>query len=84
VNQENPTAFEPNNQILAASLECLDRLPHELGCDLLRLVGPREARVCDLDVLERLSDEDGLEAGPNRLDLWELRHGLSVPVRRRV
>jgi hypothetical protein len=68
VNQENPTTLEPNNQILAAPLEGCDGLPCQLGCGLHGVVGTREARIRDLDVLERAADEMGLEADSNRLD----------------
>ena len=78
VNQENPTRFEPNNQILSAALERLDRLPYELGGDLTRVVGTGQARVCDLDLLEGAADEVGLETDSDRLDLGQLGHVLSV------
>ncbi len=78
VNQENPTRFEPNNQILSATLERLDLLPCELGCDLPRIVGAGQSRVFDLDLLEGAADEVGLEADPDRLDLRQLGHARSV------
>ena len=81
VNQENPSSFETNNQILPAPLECLDRLPFELGRDLPWLVWARQTRVCDLDSLEGASDEHRLEPGSDRLDLWQLRHARSVTMR---
>ena len=68
VNQENPTALEPNNQILAAPLERRDRLSGQLGGGLDRVVGPGQAYVVDLDAHERPADEMRLEADPDRLD----------------
>ena len=78
VNQENPPRFEPNNQILATALDRGHGLPLELGCDLPGVVGARQARVRDLDLHERAPDQVRLEAGPDRLDLWQLGHGWSV------
>jgi hypothetical protein len=69
VNQENTTALEPNNQILAASLERRDTLAGELGRHLGRIFGSRQARVFDVDVLEPAADEHRLEAAADRLDL---------------
>jgi hypothetical protein len=78
VNQENPTRFEPNNQILPASLQGGDRLALELGGDLPRIVGARESRVRDLDAVEGPADQMRLESRPDRLDLWQLGHAASV------
>jgi len=75
VNQENATAFEPDNQILAAAIERGDPLPLELGGQSDRIVGPGEAWVDDLDMLETAPDEPGLEPCPDGLDLGKLRHG---------
>ena len=69
VNQENATSFEPDNYILATALERGDPLSHELGGNLGRIVGPRQAGVCDLDVDEPSPDQLRLELGPDRLDL---------------
>jgi hypothetical protein len=74
VNQENPTAFEPNNQILAAATDCCDPLPLELGGHFGGVLRPGEARVEDLDVLESATDELRLETCPDGLDLGKLRH----------
>jgi hypothetical protein len=84
VNQENPASFEPNNQILPATLERLDRLPCELGGDLPRIVRTGESRVFDLDGLDGAADEVGLEPDPDRLDLWQLGHARSVAAAERV
>ena len=78
VNQENATAFEPNNQILAAAIHGSDPLPLELGGHSGGVFGPGEAWVGDLDVLEAATDELGLEPRPDGLDLGKLRHGARV------
>src|SRR5215217_509799 len=69
VDQENATALEPNNQILAAPLERFDALADELGRDVGRVLWPRQPLVFDLDVLE---------AAANRLDLGQLGHRRSL------
>jgi hypothetical protein len=69
VNQQNPTCFEPNNQIFAAPLDGVHGLSYELGRDLPGIVRTRQARVCDFDTLESSPDEVRLEPGPDRLDL---------------
>src|SRR4029079_16266472 len=78
VNQENPAALEPNNQILAAPLDSRDVLPFQLGRHLGRLVGPHEAMVLDGYALEAPPDERGLELPADGLDLRQLRHAISV------
>jgi hypothetical protein len=69
VNQENTTAFEPDNQILSAAFEGSDLLSHELGGDFGGVERPCEAGVGDLDVGEAAADELRLEPGTNSLDL---------------
>ncbi len=78
MNQENPTRLEPNNQILPAAIERLDALPDELGGDLPGIEGAGQARIVDLDLVERAADQVRLEADPDRLDLGQLGHGRSV------
>ena len=78
VNQEHTIGFEPDNQILAASLDGRDGLSLQLRRDLAWLDGPRHARIEDLDTVEPPADEDGLEASANRLDLGQLGHGASL------
>src|SRR5262249_38453297 len=82
VDQENPTALESNDQILAATLDRLDALAGQLGRHLGRIERTRQARIVDLDVLESAPDEHGLEPAPNRLDLGQLRHTASVAMSR--
>jgi hypothetical protein len=52
VDQESPTRLEPNNQILAATIEHGDALSLEAPRHVYGIVGPRQPRVRDLDVLE--------------------------------
>jgi hypothetical protein len=78
VNQENPTALEPNNQILAATVQRSDALAGELGRHLGRILGARQAWVGDVDVLEAAPDEHRLETAPDRLDLGQLGHRPSL------
>ena len=75
MNQENPTAFEPNNQILAAAIERCDRLSLELCGHSGGVLGPGEARVEDLDAFEAAAYELGRESRPDGLDLGQLGHG---------
>src|ERR671934_1329076 len=74
VNQENATAFEPNNQILAAAIERCDPLSLELGGHSGGVLGPGEARVEDLHTLEPAADEPGLKPRADSLDLRKLGH----------
>jgi hypothetical protein len=69
VNQERTTGFESNNQILAATVDCLDTLTGQLGGDPERVVRAREARVEDLDVVEAATLEHRLEPATDGLDL---------------
>ena len=69
VNQENATAFEPNNQILPASVQRRDVLALELGRDGRGVERTRQAGVEDLDSLECPADEQRLELRSDRLDL---------------
>lgn len=78
VDQEHTTGFEPNNQILAASLDGRDGLTLEFCCDLTGLDGPGHAWVEDLDTVESPTDEEGLESNANRLDLGQLGHRASL------
>jgi len=80
VNEENPTALEPNNQILAATLQCSDALTGELGRHLGRILGARQAGVGDVDMLEAAPNEHRLETASDRLDFGQLRHPASVAI----
>src|SRR5437868_11507329 len=83
VDQENPTALEPNNQILAAPLDSRDTLSLELGRHLGRLIRTDEARIVDAHTLEAPTYQCGLELPTDALDLRQLRHAASLVVWRR-
>jgi hypothetical protein len=74
VNQENETAFEPDNYILATSIDGCDSLAFELSGDLPGVEGTRQAFVEDLDRHECPAGEDRRQLGPDRLDLGQLGH----------
>jgi hypothetical protein len=74
VNQEHTTAFEPNNQIFAATLEAGDALTLESLGDRAWVVRPRQAPVADHGVLNPPSDDERFELPANRLDLGKLGH----------
>src|SRR6478609_5983855 len=78
VDQENTSALEPNNQILAAPLDCRDVLSLQLGRHLGGLVRAHETPVIDAHPLEAAADERGLELPADALDLRQLRHTASV------
>jgi hypothetical protein len=80
VDQENPTALEPNNQILAAAFDRPDALTFELGRHLGRLVRAHESRIVDTHALETPPDECRLELRADGLDLRQLGHAASVVV----
>jgi hypothetical protein len=74
VNQENQTAFEPNNQILAAAANSGNTLARQFCGHLCRIDRTREPGVEDLDLLEAPTDKLRLETGPHRLDFGQLGH----------
>ena len=81
VNQENQTAFEPKNQILAATVDRSDPLARELRSHLCGIDRTRQPRVEDSNVLEATADEPRAQARTYGLDLGQLGHGrASVPV----
>ena len=69
MDQENPTAFEPNNEIFAAPLDRTDAFPSKLGRHRVRVVRTDEARVVDSDAIEAAADERGRELSTNALHL---------------
>jgi hypothetical protein len=75
VNQENQTALEPHNQILATAANCGHALAREFRSHLCGIERTRQPRIEDLDMLEPTPDELGLEACPHRLYLGQLGHG---------
>ncbi len=78
VNQEYATAFEPKNQILAATLDRLDPLTLEVRRDRARLERPGQPFVEDVDPLERAAGEGWGEPAANSLDLGQLGHACSL------
>ena len=69
VNQENSTAFEPNNQILAATVQTRDPFPDKLMGHLGGVHRTRQAGIENLDAVEPAPDEPRLKLRPNGLDL---------------
>ena len=59
VDQERAPRLEPNNQVLAAPVDRDDPLALELARDLDRVERARQARVDDLDPLERRPSSTG-------------------------
>src|SRR5438067_2848484 len=78
VDQEDATALEPDNQILAAPLDRGDSLARELGRHLGRVFRTRQPRVVDLDAREAAADEHRLEPPADRLDLGQLGHPANL------
>src|SRR3954452_15357772 len=78
VNQENQTALEPNNQILATARNSGHALPLELGSHLCGLERSRQAGIGDLDRVESAADKLRFERRPDGLDLGQLGHRSSL------
>ena len=78
VNQQDATTLEPDNQILAATLEAFDRLTLELGSDLERVERAHQPPVQDLHALEPATGHGRLEEYANRLDLGKLGHARTL------
>jgi len=74
VNQQSPPRLEPNNQILATTIDRRHLLALEFPCDLERVEGTGQSRIRDLDALEPPPLEDGRDTGSDGLDLGQLRH----------
>jgi len=69
VNQQSAPRLEPNDQILAATVERGNLLALELGGDSDGLEWTHKARIVDLDAVEPPPDEVRLELLSSRLDL---------------
>src|SRR4051812_9844295 len=78
VDQQSPSRFEPNNQILAAPVHELDPLALELPCDPQGIERPRQPRIDDLDALEAAPGEHGREPAAHGLHLGQLGHASTV------
>ena len=74
VYKQNETAFEPDNYILATSIDSRDPLALELGGDLPGVEGTSQAFVEYLDRGELPAGEDRRQLGLDRLDLGQLGH----------
>jgi hypothetical protein len=69
VNQERASRFEPNNQILAATIDQRDALAVELVCHREWVERSREPRIGDPDLLEDPALEHRRQSSANGLDL---------------
>ena len=78
VNQERATGVEPNNQILAATIDSRDAFAAEFVCDLERVERPGQPRVADPNVLEDPSFQHGRKPPADGLDLGQLGHRRTV------
>jgi hypothetical protein len=78
VNEQRATGLEPNNQILAATIDQRDALAVELVRDLERIERPRQTWIGDPDTLEAPPFEHRRELPANRLHLGQLGHGRTV------
>ena len=77
VNQENKTALEPNNQILATPANLAYALAGELRSHLCGIDWTRQPGIEDVDTLEPATDQPGLKTRPDRLDFGQLGHRVS-------
>jgi hypothetical protein len=68
VNQERPTAIEPNNQILAAPIDGGHTLAMQGAGDGCWIERPGEAWIPDLHVIEPPAAQERVELGADRLD----------------
>src|SRR5262245_12176653 len=78
VDQESPTSFEPDNHILAASIDGCDALALQLDRYLESVEWTSESWISDLDVLERAAHEQGREPATDGLHFRKLRHRTRV------
>ena len=69
VNQENQSTLEPNNYILATSIDGSDTFPLDFDGHLTRVERPRQPLVEDLDRIEPPAGEDRRQLGSNGFDL---------------
>ena len=80
VHQERTTRLEPNNQILAATIDQGDPFAVELSRHLDRFERTRQPRIVDADVLEDPALEHRRKPSADGLDLGQLRHRRTVAV----
>jgi hypothetical protein len=74
VNQQDETAVEPDNYILATSIDRRNAFALELSGDGTGIEGAREPLVEDLDRSEHFASEDRRQLDSDRLDLGQLGH----------
>jgi hypothetical protein len=74
VNQQDEIGVEPDNHILATSIDRRDALTFELGLHDSRIDWTRQPLVEDLDRCKCPAGEDRRQLGPDGLDLGQLRH----------
>jgi len=74
VNEQNEIRIEPDNHLLATSIDGPDTLAFELGLDESRIDRTREPLVEDLDRFERPAGEDRRQLSSDGLDLGEFGH----------
>ncbi len=75
VNQESAVALEPENQVLAATIDRRDALTLDLGRHDIRRERPNEPRIEDRCVLDPCTSENRRDLPAHRLDLGKLGHG---------
>ena len=84
MNQERTSRFEPDNKILATTINGGYPFTLELPRNLDRVERACEARIGDLDVGEHASFEHRREPAADGLDLGQLGHAATVPARGRL
>ena len=78
VDQENTTRFEPNNQILAATVDRLDAFVDQFGGDELRRERSNESGIADSRSRDSSALEHGRDPRTNGLYLGQFGHPPSV------
>jgi len=78
VHQERATRLEPNNQILAATIDQSDALTLQLSRNVDRIERARQPRIRDPNLLEDPTLEHGRKPPANGLDLGQLGHRCTV------
>jgi hypothetical protein len=81
VDQESPTRFEPNNQILAATAHRRDPFALELTSHVVGIERTCQPRVEDPYTRQLPPLEHGRETQSDGLDFGKLRHAATVALR---
>jgi hypothetical protein len=74
LDEQNLSACEPDDQVLAPPIDCVDAFAGQLRCDPRRLVRPRQTRIVDPRRRDPPPLETGREPPSLGLDLGKLRH----------